>query len=88
MDFNSIRGGNLLSLPGGACLTSINAPSFFPESVCGKQSPLVRIDTQKTRVGHIDELVNILPNSKNAELCLFVRYFYDKSIFLKTGPAL
>ncbi len=66
VDFNSVRGGNILSLPGGSCLTSLDAPSFFPELVCGKQSPVVRIDTQKTRVGHIDELVNILPNSKNS----------------------
>lgn len=62
------RGGNVMALPGGQCLVGSNMESDRAQTLCGQGEgiEIVRIPTLGTTVGHIDELVNIIPSSKPA----------------------
>lgn len=65
-DRNSIRGGNILALPGGHCLTSKVAPKQFTDLVCGPKAKVVQIDTRFGRVNHVDEFFNVIPNTNSS----------------------
>ena len=60
------RGGNIMSLPGGTCLTSTETDDFFVKKICGHDARVLKIKTKYTRIGHIDEVMNVIPNRSNA----------------------
>lgn len=66
-------GGNIEGLPGGLCMHGNNqTDSEFIKSYCGNdKSNEVIIDTSWLSVGHVDEIISIVPNSKKRFPCNF-----------------
>lgn len=62
---NGHMGGNIEGLPGGLCLVGNNFNKYTTSEFCGEKSNIVSIDTDWLKVGHVDEIIKILPNKKN-----------------------
>lgn len=62
-------GGNIISLPGGACITSKMSPDLV-RKVCGSATPVLNLETF-TVLGHVDEIFNIVPNHNRSPPCDF-----------------
>lgn len=58
---NSDRGGNIMALPGGACLTAKGATAAYVESICGPNAKRVELEPDFSKIKHVDEIVNIVP---------------------------
>ncbi len=54
-------GGNIEGLPGGLCLIGNNQSIQFAQQFCGSAENTVQIDTSWLTVGHVDELVKVVP---------------------------
>jgi hypothetical protein len=64
---NSEMGGNIEGLPGGSCLVGANAGIDYINQFCGNEENVVQIDVGWLTVGHVDELIKVLPNTKNPD---------------------
>lgn len=64
-------GGNILGFPGGGCMVGENMDLGLARSLCGEGNPLIRLNVTGTTVGHIDELINIIPSNENESPCNF-----------------
>ncbi len=62
------RGGNVMALPGGQCLVGENMIPDRALTLCGQGEgvQIIKLPTLGTTVGHIDELVNIIPSPRPA----------------------
>lgn len=62
------RGGNVMVMPGGQCLVGESMSHEKALTLCGQGEgvEIVKIPTLGTTVGHIDELVNIIPSNRPA----------------------
>ncbi len=62
------RGGNVMALPGGQCLVGENMSQDRALTLCGQGEgvQIIKLPTLGTTVGHIDELVNIIPSPRPA----------------------
>lgn len=54
-------GGNIEALPGGICLKGNNTSTNFMGEFCGGEDNLVEIDVGWLKVGHVDELIKVVP---------------------------
>lgn len=68
-------GGNMESLPGGLCLHGKNQPSEYAKQYCGAQENEVIINTDWLSVGHVDEIVGMVPKPKESFPCNFALTF-------------
>ncbi len=62
---NAEMGGNIEGLPGGLCLVGKNQGSDFTEQFCDKKENIVQIETGWLTVGHVDEIVKVIPAKFN-----------------------
>ncbi len=69
---NGHYGGNIEALPGGLCLRG-NTQDWegFAEHYCGSKSNDVVVDVSWLTVGHVDEVVGVIPNKKAKPPCDF-----------------
>lgn len=58
---NSDRGGNILALPGGFCLTAKGATPDYVKSVCGPNAKHLALEPDFSKIKHVDEIVNVVP---------------------------
>jgi hypothetical protein len=58
---NGEMGGNIEGLPGGLCLIGNNQSTGFAQQFCGSPENIVQINTSWLVVGHVDELVKVVP---------------------------
>ncbi len=59
------QGGNFEALPGGVCFTSTSMPSEALKSLCPNDKRVFKMkNVDWMKVGHVDELVNVVPNPK------------------------
>lgn len=61
---NGEMGGNIEGLPGGLCLTGDNQSMEFAKQYCGSEDNIVRIESSWLRVGHVDEIVKVIPSNR------------------------
>jgi hypothetical protein len=54
-------GGNIEGLPAGMCLVGNNQSRDFAQQFCGSPENVVQIDTSWLSVGHVDEIVKVVP---------------------------
>lgn len=54
-------GGNIEGLPGGLCLKGNNQANDFVSQYCGSAENFVEVDVGWLEVGHVDELVKVVP---------------------------
>lgn len=57
-------GGNIEGLPGGLCLVGDNIGSVFSSQFCGSPANVVQIDVSWLNVGHVDEVVKVIPTNR------------------------
>lgn len=57
-------GGNIEGLPGGLCLVGDNIGSVFSNQFCGSPANVVQIDVSWLNVGHVDEVVKVIPTNR------------------------
>lgn len=57
-------GGNIEGLPGGLCLVGDNLGPKVSAQFCGKTSNVVQIDVSWLGVGHVDEVIKVLPTNR------------------------
>lgn len=70
-DVNSKMGGNIESLPAGICLTGNNMSEEYLKQWCRDPQMAVKVDTEWLTVGHVDELVKLIPSDDKAAPCNF-----------------
>jgi hypothetical protein len=63
-------GGNFMVLPGGVCAVGNEMKPELSKNLCGK-APKISIDTDSTAVGHVDEVMNVLPDHRRPPPCDF-----------------
>lgn len=69
---NFAMGGNIEALPGGLCLHGNNQPwDSFGSHYCGDFSNSVELDVKWLSVGHVDEVVGLLPDPSGKSPCDF-----------------
>lgn len=69
---NGMMGGNIEALPGGLCLHGDNQPwESFARHYCGDRKNEVVIDSSWLTVGHVDEIVSVVPKPGTASPCDF-----------------
>ncbi len=69
---NFAMGGNIEALPGGLCLHGNNQPwESFGTHYCGDKSNSVELDVKWLSVGHVDEVVGLLPDPSGKSPCDF-----------------
>lgn len=68
---NGEMGGNIEGLPGGSCLVGANAGLDYIEQFCGDKENIVQIDVGWLTVGHVDELVKVIPSKDSKDECGF-----------------
>lgn len=72
---NGEMGGNIEGLPGGLCLKGNNQAELFVGQYCGlkEKGNSVEIDVGWMKVGHVDELIKVVPSfpKKTPEECNF-----------------
>lgn len=68
---NSKMGGNIESLPGGICLTGDNMSDEYLSEWCRDLSMAVKVETSWLTVGHVDELVKLVPSNNGSAPCNF-----------------
>ncbi len=81
-DFPSY-GGNLMIFPGGLCVYGKKMRSETSQKLCGNV-PKVAIDTAYTAMDHVDEIVNVIPDSRRAPPCDFSIIRSSSNKFIKT----
>lgn len=57
-------GGNIEGLPGGLCMVGDNLSPAVSDQFCGSQDNVVQIDVSWLAVGHVDEVVKVLPSRR------------------------
>lgn len=60
---SSSRGGNIEGFPGGYCLVGDNTTSEYRHQFCGPAENVIELDVSWLQVGHIDEVVSVIPIS-------------------------
>ncbi len=68
---NNLAGGNIEGLPGGLCMRGNNQPSSYTRQYCGDKSNEVVLETSWLEVGHVDEIMQVVKNSKAQAPCDF-----------------
>jgi hypothetical protein len=69
---NAAMGGNIEALPGGLCLHGNNQDwQTFGRYYCGDHNNSVEIDVKWLSVGHVDEVVGLVPDGKSQAPCDF-----------------
>ena len=58
-------GGNMEGLPGGLCLVGDNMTDAFAEQICGSRDNMVKIEANWLSVGHVDEIMKVLPDRRS-----------------------
>ncbi len=61
---NAEMGGNIQAAPGGLCLVGNNLGETNANKICGKNN-IVKIHTSWLDVGHVDEILKVIPTNKN-----------------------
>lgn len=61
---NAEMGGNIEGLPGGLCLVGDNLSTKFSSQFCGNASNVVQTDVSWLTVGHVDELMKVIPTNR------------------------
>jgi hypothetical protein len=62
---NAGMGGNIQALPGGLCLIGDAVTDKYAAQFCGdNKDDIVKVDTSWMEVGHVDELIKVLPSQK------------------------
>lgn len=56
-------GGNIEGLPGGLCLVGDNLSPEVSKQFCGDEKNVVQIDVSWLSVGHVDEVVKVMPTN-------------------------
>ncbi|HRO67270.1 MAG TPA: hypothetical protein PL182_06885 [Pseudobdellovibrionaceae bacterium] len=67
----SDRGGNVIALPGGACLSAEGAAKEFLDLVCGPEGKRITVGRRGTNLGHVDEIINVVPLPDKEPPCNF-----------------
>ncbi len=70
-DPGSKAGGNIEALPGGICLTGTNQSDEYTKEWCSDLDYAVKVDVDWLSVGHVDEVVKLVPNGKSNVPCNF-----------------
>lgn len=60
---NGEMGGNIEGLPGGLCLVGDNLSSKVSSQFCGDAANVVQTDVSWLTVGHVDELMKVIPTN-------------------------
>ncbi len=68
---NSKMGGNIESLPGGICLTGNNMSDEYLSEWCRDPKMAIKVDTSWLTVGHVDELIKLVPSNQGSAPCNF-----------------
>lgn len=68
-DQNSKMGGNIESLPAGICLTGNNMSDEYLSEWCRDPSNAVKVDVSWLTVGHVDEVVKVIPTGTGSSPC-------------------
>lgn len=58
-------GGNMEGLPGGLCLVGNNMTTRFATQICGPAENIVRAEVNWLQVGHVDEILKVVPDKRN-----------------------
>ncbi len=70
-DTSGTMGGNIEGLPGGLCLHGDNQRPEFARQYCGDPANEVIVNTKWLQVGHVDEIVHVLPRPGASPPCNF-----------------
>jgi len=66
------NGGNIEALPGGFCLSGDNQDwKNFTSGYCGKKENHIKFRTKWLYVGHVDEIVSLIPDNNQPKSCNF-----------------
>ncbi len=57
-------GGNMEGLPGGLCLVGDNMTDEFAMQVCGPRENMVKIEVNWLGIGHVDEIMKVIPDRR------------------------
>ncbi len=58
-------GGNIQGVPGGLCMIGNNLGDTNANKICGGTNNIIKIHTTWLNVGHVDEILKIIPTNKN-----------------------
>ena len=85
---NGEMGGNIEGLPGGLCMKGNNQADDFVAQYCGpkEKGNAVELDIGWMEVGHVDEVVKVVPNfpKKKPEECNFSIWLASPKMGLET----
>lgn len=85
---NGEMGGNIEGLPGGLCMKGNNQADDFVAQYCGpkEKGNAVELDVGWMEVGHVDEVVKVVPNfpKKKPEECNFSIWLASPKMGLET----
>lgn len=59
----SYSGGNIEGAPGGLCLVGDTQHPEYSQAFCGSEENTIRIEADWLHVGHVDEIVKIVPSN-------------------------
>lgn len=77
------RGGNLIALPDGTCLSAKGVSAGYVDIRCGPGAKRLEINGKYAGVGHADEIVNIVPDLTKKPPCDFAVLMGDTKLGLE-----